>query len=161
MAARQPTQDRTAAMTDEQPIGFGADLGWGVTERLENEAAVNLVLDDIATRIGPSGHQIIAGIGPYYADGSCEPFLFIGLKDDHPAAYLRWDTDIGHEPGYDQQPTTALLFDDGIDGEVAINPDLMQASQELARQAVQDYVATGKRPASVDWVPADEPGTGD
>lgn len=155
-AAKQPTQDRTRAIIDEQPIGIGIDLGWGVIERLDNEAAANTVLDDLTTRIGPSGHQIIAGFGPNYADGSCEPVLFVGIKHDQPAAYLRWDNDIGCKPDVDQRPDTPMLFSDGFDGEITVSADRIRISQPHARLAVLTYVATGKRPTSVEWRPTDE-----
>jgi len=131
----------------------------GHTRTVATTAEVNAALDEVtaqasgalplAVTVLPTGSEHLSPFDDDFPD--C---LEVGLG--HPdRAFVRWIGDsggYGYEPDLEPGPA-GLRFDYGGQP-IHPEPHELRVNPLLARQAVEEFITTGKRPTHLHWQPA-------
>ncbi|MER7471701.1 Imm1 family immunity protein [Micromonospora sp. NPDC000018] len=113
---------------------------------LTNAEEAGRRFDELIESIMPHG-----GCGQTLTVGTLDqPALRIDIDIDADRAALRWLPDNTYAADLDPD-TRITVYESPDTGLLEIPADLARVSVATARVAVVDYVATGQRPANVDW----------
>ena len=125
---------------------------------VESADELSAYLDMLASIYTPTGRRALARIGP--ADAPAD--ILFGVNDSHHddpgRAAIRWlpTGEHGVSPTT-PMPTEDVTFDahflTGIDASVTFTPTTSRVTTDAVRQALTEYIDTGRKPTTLDWTP--------